>query len=89
VVGFAAGAALLLINVHGSEDSRQFVSHGEAALWMILLAVQPAFWAAVTSYAWRMARHYLPRRRQDLERIAASVAEPQGRNTSFDISRGR
>jgi hypothetical protein len=42
VVGFAAGAALLLINVHGSEDSSQFVSHGEAALWMTLLAVQPA-----------------------------------------------
>jgi len=74
VVGFAAGAALLLIKVHGSEDSSQFVSHGEATLWMIVLAVQPAFWAAVTSYAWRMARHYLPRRRQDLERIAASVA---------------
>jgi MFS family permease len=74
VVGFAAGAALLLINLHGSEESSQFVSHGEAALWMILLALQPAFWAAVTSYAWKMARHYLPRRRQDLERIAASAA---------------
>jgi hypothetical protein len=74
VVGFAAGAALLLINVCGSEDSSQFVSHGEARLWMILLALQPAFWAAVTSYAWTMARHYLPRRRQDLERIAASTA---------------
>jgi hypothetical protein len=74
VVGFAAGAALVLINVHGSEDSSQFLSHGEAQLWMILLAVQPAFWAAVTSYTWKMARHYLPRRRQDLERIAASVA---------------
>jgi hypothetical protein len=74
VVGFAAGVALLLINFHGSEDSSQFVSHGEAKLWMILLAVQSAFWAAVTSYAWKMARRYLPRRRQDLERIAASAA---------------
>jgi hypothetical protein len=74
VVGFAAGAALLLINFRGSEDSSQFVSHPEAALWMILLALQSAFWAAVTSYAWTMARHYLPRRRQDLDQIAASVA---------------
>lgn len=76
VVGFAAGAALLLINVRGSKDSSQFVSHshGEAKLWMVLLALQPAFWAAVTGYVWTMARHYLPRRRQDLERIAASVA---------------
>src|SRR4051794_15358999 len=72
VVGFAAGSALILTNAHGSKESTQFVSHGEAALWMTLLAVQAAFWAVVTSYAWRMARHYLPRRRRDLERIAAS-----------------
>jgi hypothetical protein len=73
VVGFAAGVTLILINFPGSEDSRKFVSHEEAKLWMILLALQPAFWAAVTGYAWTMARHYLPRRRQELKRIAASV----------------
>jgi hypothetical protein len=74
VVGFAAGGTLILINFPGSEDSRKFVSRGEAKLWMILLALQPAFWAAVAGYAWTMARHYLPRRRQELERIVASVA---------------
>jgi hypothetical protein len=73
VVGFAAGVTLIFINFHGSEDSSQFVSHDEAKLWMILLALQPAFWAAVTGYAWTMARHYLPRRRQELKRTAASV----------------
>lgn len=74
VVGFATGAALLLINARGSDQSSQFVSHGKATLWIILLAGQAAFWAMVTSYAWKIARLYLPRSRGDLERIASSIA---------------
>jgi len=74
VVGFVVAAALLLINARGSYNSRRFLSHGEATLWLTLLAVQAAFWAAVTSYAWKMARHYFPRTRRDFERIAAPLA---------------
>ena len=73
-VGFAAGVVLLQINAHGSAQSRGFVSHGEATLWITLIGIQTAFWAVVASYAWQMARHYLPRSREDFKRIAASVA---------------
>src|SRR6266568_4152687 len=39
VVGFVVAAALLLINARGSYNSRRFLSHGEATLWLTPLAV--------------------------------------------------
>ena len=74
LTGFVAGAALLLINVHGSGPSRSFASHGEATLWFILIAGQAAFWAVVTSYVWKISWHYVRRSGRDLGRIALSIA---------------